>query len=73
MLVLNRKIGESIIIGDNIKIIILDTADGKIKIGIEAPKDVTILRKEIYDAVIEENQKSLESNMDVLQLLKHIK
>ncbi|MBC8588307.1 carbon storage regulator CsrA [Paratissierella segnis] len=65
MLILNRKIGEGIILGDNIEIKILDIQDGKIKIGIEAPKDIPILRKEVYDAVIEENQKSIESEFDI--------
>ena len=52
MLILNRKVGESIILGDNIEVKILDIQDGKIKIGIEAPKDISILRKEVYDAVM---------------------
>ena len=69
MLVLNRKPGESIIVGDNIEIKILEIQDGKIKIGIEAPKDVGILRKEVYDEVIAENRRSLEKNLDIMKLL----
>lgn len=65
MLILNRKIGESIILGDNIEVKILDMQDGKIKMGIEAPRDISILRKEVYDAVIEENKKSLETEFDI--------
>ena len=53
MLILNRKINESIILEDNIEIKILEIQDGKVKIGIEAPKEVTILRKEVYDEIIE--------------------
>ena len=60
MLILNRKTSESIILDDNIEIHILEIQDGKVKIGIEAPKEITILRKEIYDEVIKENRKSLE-------------
>jgi len=70
MLVLNRKINESIIICDDIEIRILEINDGKIKIGIEAPRDVTVLRKEVYDMVIEENIKSLENHANVLEMLK---
>ena len=70
MLVLNRKIGESIILDDNIEIKILEIQDGRVKIGIEAPKNVSILRKEVYDEVIEENRKSLETDIDVLDLFK---
>lgn len=70
MLVLNRKPGESIILGDNIEVKILDVQDGKIKIGIDAPKDISILRKEVYDAIIEENKKSLETQVDIFTILK---
>lgn len=75
MLILNRKIGESIILGDDIELKILEVQDGKIKIGIEAPKDVTILRKEVYDEVIEENKKSLEveETENILNMLKNKK
>ena len=57
MLILNRKIGESIILEDHIEIKILEIQDGRVKIGVEAPRDISILRKEVYDAVIEENKK----------------
>lgn len=73
MLVLNRKLGESIILGENIEIRILDIQDGKIKIGIEAPKEVSILRKEVYDAVKSENQNSLDINEDILNILKDLR
>lgn len=65
MLILNRKIGESIILGENIEVKILDIQDGKIKIGIDAPRDISILRKEVYDAVIEENKKSIDTEFDI--------
>ena len=70
MLVLNRKPGESIILGDNIEIRILDIQDGKIKIGIEAPKEVSILRKEVYDEVKAENERALDLEVDIFTLLK---
>lgn len=70
MLILNRKVGESIILGDNIEVKILDIQDGKIKLGIEAPRDISILRKEVYDAVIEENKKSIETEFDISILFK---
>lgn len=75
MLILNRKINESIILEDNIEIKILEIQDGKVKIGIEAPKEVTILRKEVYDEIIEQNKKSLEMGRDskVLEILKKLK
>lgn len=73
MLILNRKEDESIIISDNIEIKILSIDEGKVKIGIEAPRDITILRREIYDEVIEENKKSIEVDVNILDILKDIK
>jgi len=70
MLVLNRKLGESIMLGDNIEIRILDMADGKVKIGIEAPRDLTILRKEVYDQVVEENKNAINNQVDPLTVLR---
>lgn len=70
MLILNRKIGESIILDDNIEIKILEVQDGRVKIGIEAPRHVSVLRKEIYEAVIEENRKSLEGDIELLKLFE---
>jgi carbon storage regulator len=53
MLQLTRKIGESIQIGDNIKITVLDDKHNQVKIGIEAPDDVEIWRYEIYEKMRE--------------------
>lgn len=69
MLILNRKEGESIIIENNVEIKILQIQDGKIKIGIEAPKEITILRKEVYDSVVEENKNAISNDKDVLKFL----
>lgn len=72
MLILNRKIGESIIIGEDIEITILEVDENRVKIGIDAPRDIHILRKEIYIDITEENKKSLEMDKDVLDMLKKI-
>lgn len=55
MLILSRKKDESIIIDGNIEIKIIEIEDGKVKIGIEAPKNIEILRKELYKKMQEEN------------------
>jgi carbon storage regulator len=70
LLILNRREDESIIISDNIEIKILSIDENKVKIGIEAPREITILRREIYDEVIEENKKSIEVDVDILDILK---
>ena len=56
MLILTRKKNESIIIDGNIEVKIIELEDGRVKIGIEAPKEIEILRKELYDQMQEENK-----------------
>ena len=51
MLVLSRKAEESMFIGDNIKITVLDIRGGQVRIGITAPQDVKIHREEVYDRI----------------------
>ncbi len=64
MLVLTRKFGESITIGDDIKITILDSKGKNIRIGIEAPRNIAIHRKDIDQSVPEKNQESDNGNQD---------
>ena len=61
MLILTRKINESIIINDNIEIIVAGIEDGKVKLGIKAPKDIEIHRKEIYENIMTENKDAAQS------------
>lgn len=70
MLILNRKTGESIIIDDRIEVKVLETSDGKIKLGIEAPKDVIVHRKEVYDEIRDENKKASDISMESFSKLK---
>ena len=51
MLVLSRQSDETIIIGDNIRVTIVEVRGDKVRIGIDAPRDVTVHRQEIYDAI----------------------
>ena len=53
MLVLSRKQNESIIINDDIVITVVEIRSGKVRLGIEAPKEVTVHRREVYDAIKE--------------------
>ena len=62
MLALSRKVGESIIVGKDVKISILEIKGEQIKIGIEAPKNVTIYREEIFKQIEEENKEALKQN-----------
>lgn len=62
MLVLTRKIGESFVIGDDIKITIIDIIGGnKVRVGIEAPQEVPVYREEIYEQIRAENAAAARS------------
>ncbi len=51
MLVLNRKVGETLKIGDDVEISILYVRNGQVRIGIDAPKEISVHRKEIYERI----------------------
>jgi carbon storage regulator len=51
MLVLSRQKDESIMIGDNVEITIVDVRGDKVRLGITAPKDISVHRREVYDAI----------------------
>jgi carbon storage regulator len=56
MLILSRRPGESLTIGDNIVVTVVSINGNQIRLGIEAPREVRVLRDEIYKAIREENQ-----------------
>ena len=58
MLVLSRQRDESIIIGDNIVITIVDIRGDKVRLGIQAPIEIPVHRQEVYDAIQRENERS---------------
>lgn len=57
MLVLSRNKDESIMIGDDVVITVVDIREGKVRIGIEAPSDIPVHRQEVYDAIKSQQQK----------------
>jgi carbon storage regulator len=69
LLVLTRKTTESIQIGHDIEITILSISGDQVKIGINAPKDVEIHRKEIYLSIQNENNQAILSSLDVMKKL----
>lgn len=58
MLVLSRHIDESIMIGDEVELTIVDIRGDKVRIGISAPPSVAVHRKEVYDAIRQENEQA---------------
>jgi carbon storage regulator len=66
MLILTRKCGESLFVGDDVKITLVEVKGGQVRIGIDAPKGIKILREEILRQILEENRTALESNGELL-------
>ena len=70
MLALTRKKGESLVVNNNIEITVLEMRGDQIKIGISAPKNVPVYRKEVYLQIQKENEASLKA--DGLEALKNL-
>lgn len=70
MLALTRKKGEALVLNNNIEITVLEIKGDQVKIGIEAPKDVPVYRKEIYLQIQEENKAAM--NVEGIDALKDL-
>ena len=68
MLILTRRPGESLYLGDNIKLKVLSVQGKQIKLGLDVPDDMTVYREEVYLKIKEENEQALEcTDSDLLQ------
>ncbi|HHU31574.1 MAG TPA: carbon storage regulator CsrA [Clostridia bacterium] len=72
MLVLSRKKMEALLIGEEIKITVIGIEGDKVKLGIEAPENLTIYREEIYEAIKAENKEAAVVDPDALQELLNL-
>lgn len=70
MLVLTRKKNQSIVVNDNIEVTIIDIQGDQVRVGINAPKDVKVFRKEVYLEMMEENRRAAEVQIQALDILK---
>lgn len=70
MLALTRKKGESLVINNNVEITVLEVRGEQVKIGISAPKEVSIYRKEVYTQIQKENSEA--SSSEGLENLKNL-
>ncbi len=64
MLILTRRISESVIIGDDVKITVLGTKGNQVRLGIDAPRDVSVHREEIYQRILAEEQDDTEGHSE---------
>lgn len=71
MLVLSRKKGESILIGENIEISVMKIEDGLVKLSINAPKEISILRKELVLEITDENKAAIGGDLSLLKLIEN--
>lgn len=71
MLVLTRKIGETITIDDHIKVTIVQIKGKQVRVGIDAPKETKVYREEVYSSIQEENRAALQSMSSDIEKLKH--
>lgn len=72
MLALTRKKGEAIVISDDIQIVVIGIQGDQVKLGIEAPRSISIYRKEIYDQIQKENKEAANSSEIVVNKLEDI-
>jgi carbon storage regulator len=73
MLVLTRKLQEAIKIGDEIELTVLSIDGEQVKLGISAPKNIEIHRKEVFLAIQQENNEAADTSLNVFQQLKKLK
>ncbi|MDR1209240.1 MAG: carbon storage regulator CsrA [Clostridiales bacterium] len=72
MLALTRKRGESIVISDNIEVVVLGVAGEQVKIGVHAPREISVHRKEIYEQIQAENRLAAASRDAGLSKVKEM-
>ncbi len=72
MLVLTRKVNESIMIGDNVEIVVVDIRHGQVKLGIKAPRSIAVHRSEIYEEIQRENILAAQSRLDQMDELQKL-
>ncbi len=69
MLVLTRKLGESIAIDDNIKIVVVQIKGKQVRLGIKAPRETKIHREEVYQAIQDQNTAAVQTSLDDIKSL----
>ena len=73
MLVLTRKLGESIAIDDHIKIVVVQIKGKQVRLGIQAPRETKIHREEVYSSIRDQNQEAAKTPAAITQVTKALK
>jgi carbon storage regulator len=73
MLVLTRKLGESIAIDDHIKVVVVQIKGKQVRLGIQAPKETKIHREEVYAAIQDQNKEAVKAPVAMAQVSKVLK
>ncbi len=66
MLVLSRKVGESLIIGNEIRVKVVEVRGGQVRLGLEAPPEISVVREELHRAVVAANRQAAQPEPDAL-------
>ncbi len=69
MLILTRKLGEAIAIGDNIRLVILDIKGRQVRIGVQAPRQTKVYREELYQTIVEQNRQAASHSVETQNIL----
>ncbi len=72
LLVISRKVDQSLRIGEHIEVKIVGIGKGKVRIGISAPSDVPVYREELYQTLVKGNRKSLFTSKEMVEAMKHM-
>jgi len=70
MLVLTRKVNQSIVIGDDIEVVVLEVRGEQVRLGVRAPKSIAVHRKEVYEQIRQENLNAASVSTDDLSSLQ---
>ncbi len=72
MLVLTRHIDEAIVIGDEIEVVVVDVRGDRVRLGINAPKEISVHRKEVYELIQAENIQAAAATVDDMEKTKEL-
>lgn len=70
MLILTRRVGESIVVGDDIVLTVFEVRGDAVRIGIDAPRSVRVNRKEVYEEIQRSNEQAVSTSDDALDALR---